>query len=152
MPIMQGSAATSSPTGTIAGMATTAAPSGWLLCNGGAVSRSTYAALFAAIGTLYGVGDGATTFNVPELRGEFLRGADQGRGIDAGRAVGTAQAGQMPAHTHTYEAELEPTSMYISTEPGYKGRNTGNTGSTGGTDNASENRPRNVSVLYCIKA
>jgi microcystin-dependent protein len=51
---------------------------GWLKCNGAAVSRSTYAVLFAAIGTLYGAGDGTTTFNLPDYRGEFLRGLDDG--------------------------------------------------------------------------
>lgn len=137
-------------------MATTTAPSGWLLCNGSAISRSTYAALFAVVGTLYGVGDGVTTFNVPELRGEFLRGADQGRGIDAGRAVGTAQAGQMPSHDHgpggqntlggVINGEGIPGSIATSV------REIVGLVAEGGTENASENRPRNVSVLYCIKA
>lgn len=68
------------------------APSGFLVCNGAAVSRTTYAALFSAIGTIHGVGDGATTFNLPDLRGEFIRGADMGRGADAGRGFGSFQA------------------------------------------------------------
>ena len=55
------------PAGTISQFAGTAAPSGWLLCNGAAVSRTTYAALFAAIGTTWGVGNGSSTFNVPNL-------------------------------------------------------------------------------------
>jgi microcystin-dependent protein len=57
-------------------------PTGWLPCNGGAVSRTTYASLFASIGTTFGVGDGSTTFNLPDLRGEFVRGWDNGRGVD----------------------------------------------------------------------
>ena len=66
--------------GLMAFFAADAAPAGWLECNGSAVSRTTYAALFAAIGTEYGVGDGTTTFNLPDLRGEFMRGWDNGRG------------------------------------------------------------------------
>lgn len=66
-------------------------PTGWLLCDGSAVSRTTYARLFAAIGTVYGVGDGSTTFNLPDLRGEFLRALDNGRGVDTGRTLGSAQ-------------------------------------------------------------
>lgn len=67
-------------------------PTGFLKCNGAAVSRTTYADLFAAIGTLYGPGNGTTTFNLPDARGEFLRCWDDGRGVDAGRGFGTAQA------------------------------------------------------------
>lgn len=69
------------------------APTGWLLCSGQAVSRTTYAALFAVIGTAFGTGDGSATFNVPDLRGEFVRGLDNGRGVDSGRLLGTAQKG-----------------------------------------------------------
>jgi phage-related tail fiber protein len=77
---------------------------GYLKCNGGAISRTTYANLYAAIGTTYGVGDGSTTFNLPELRGEFIRGLDDSRGIDAGRALGSAQSGQNLDHTHVASA------------------------------------------------
>lgn len=59
----------STPAGAVIFFAGAAAPTGWLLCNGQAVSRTTYAALFAAIGVVYGVGNGSTTFNVPDLRG-----------------------------------------------------------------------------------
>lgn len=68
-----------------------AVPTGWIPADGRALSRTTYAALFSAIGTAYGSGDGSTTFNVPDLRGEFLRGWDSGRGIDPGRALGSLQ-------------------------------------------------------------
>lgn len=77
------------------------APTGWLKANGAAISRTTYAALFAIIGTTYGVGNGTTTFNVPDLRGEFIRGWDDGRGIDAGRNLGALQADDFKAHNHT---------------------------------------------------
>lgn len=84
-----------------------AAPSGWLFCNGSAISRTTYADLFAVIGTTYGAGDGSTTFNLPDLRGRAPIGAGQGSGL-TNRALG-AQLGaenhqltiaEMPAHGH----------------------------------------------------
>lgn len=76
------------PPGAIMPFAANTAPTGWLKANGQAVSRTTFATLFAAVGTVHGIGDGSTTFNVPDLRGEFLRGWDDARGIDAGRAFG----------------------------------------------------------------
>lgn len=79
--------------GEVAFFAMAAAPVGYLKANGAAVSRSVYATLFAAIGTTFGVGDGSTTFNLPDLRGEFLRGFDDGRGIDSGRVFGSSQVG-----------------------------------------------------------
>lgn len=81
--------------------ASSTAPTGWLKANGAAVSRTAYAALFAAIGTTFGAGDGFTTFNLPDLRGEFIRGWDDGRGIDAGRSIGSAQAGAIQSHGHS---------------------------------------------------
>lgn len=87
--------------GMIATFARNTPPTGWLKANGAAVSRTTYSALFAAIGITYGAGDGSTTFNVPDLRGDFIRCWDDGRGIDAGRAFGTIQDGQNASHTHT---------------------------------------------------
>ena len=86
------------PSGTVLYFAGQTAPAGWLKANGAAVSRTAYAALFAAIGTTYGAGDGRSTFNLPDLRGEFLRGWDDGRGVDAGRALGSAQAHALQSH------------------------------------------------------
>ena len=77
------------------------APAGYLKCNGQAVSRATYAALFNAIGTRYGLGDGSNTFNLPDVRGNVIRGYDDGRGIDPGRALGSEQADQNKGHTHS---------------------------------------------------
>ncbi len=88
-------------TGQIAAFAMTTPPAGWLKCNGAAVSRTTYAKLFARIGTAFGAGDGSTTFNLPDARGEFLRGWDDGRGVDAGRVLGSVQAHLLGSHTHT---------------------------------------------------
>ncbi len=81
------------PSGVILPFAGGAIPAGFLLCNGAALSRTSYATLFAAIGTTYGRGNGSTTFNLPDLRGEFIRGADNGRGVDNGRALGSSQRG-----------------------------------------------------------
>jgi microcystin-dependent protein len=87
--------ATGMPVGAILTYAGGVAPPGFLLCDGSAVSRTTYAALFAAVGTIYGSGDNATTFNVPDLRNQFIRGQDS-----ASRALGSTQAGSFAAHTH----------------------------------------------------
>ena len=80
------------PAGTVIHVAMSNAPDGYLAANGSAVSRQTYARLFAAIGTTFGGGDGNTTFNLPDLRGEFIRGWDNGRGVDGGRQLGSWQA------------------------------------------------------------
>lgn len=81
------------PLGTILPFGGTSAPAGWMLCQGQALSRTTYAKLFAIIGTAFGTGDGSTTFNIPDLRGEFLRGAgtNSHSGQGSGGAVGAHQ-------------------------------------------------------------
>ena len=99
------------PTGSVHMMATTTAPSGYLKCNGTAISRTTYAALFAIIGTTHGAGDGSSTFNVPDLRGEFVRGWDDGRGIDSGRNFGTSQSDNNKQHNHSASSTI--------TDPGH---------------------------------
>lgn len=75
------------------------APSGWLICNGQAVSRTTYAALFAVIGTTYGAGNGSTTFNVPNLVNKTVRGAET-VGSTGGSDTVTLSTENLPAHTH----------------------------------------------------
>lgn len=107
--------AANTPTGALLAYAGAAAPSGWLLCAGQEVSRSTYSALFAIIGTTYGAGNGSTTFNVPDLRGRVAAGKDDMGGSSAARlnsmastslgAVGgnqshTLAVAELPAHTH----------------------------------------------------
>jgi microcystin-dependent protein len=105
------------PAGCVMPYAGATAPDGWLLCHGQAVSRTTYADLFAAIGTAYGAGDGSTTFGLPDLRGRVAAGRDDMGGTDAGRLAGgvanrtilggaggaathTLNTGEMPAHSH----------------------------------------------------
>ncbi|CAH0178592.1 hypothetical protein SRABI106_01048 [Rahnella aquatilis] len=78
--------------GAVMGFAMNSAPSGWLKCSGQAVSRTTYARLFSRIGTIYGSGDGTTTFKLPDMRAEFIRGLDDGRGVDTGRVIGSSQS------------------------------------------------------------
>lgn len=88
------------PPGTITYFPGQTIPAGFVKANGAALSRVTYADLFAVLGTDYGVGDGVTTFNVPDLRGEFIRGHDDGRGVDAGRALGSVQTDEFKEHLH----------------------------------------------------
>jgi len=99
------------PTGSVHMMATTTAPSGYLKCNGAAISRTTYAALFAIIGTTHGAGNGSSTFNVPDLRGEFVRGWDDSRGVDSGRNFGTSQGDNNKQHNHSASSTI--------TDPGH---------------------------------
>ena len=91
------------PTGAVFCMAISTVPSGYLECNGQIVNRTTYAALFTAIGVQYGAGNGSTTFQLPDLRGEFIRGFDNGKGTDSGRQIGTSQTGSFGQHLHAVD-------------------------------------------------
>jgi microcystin-dependent protein len=139
------------PVGSITMHGANAAPAGWLECDGAQVSRTTYAGLFAAIGTVFGIGDGSTTFNVPDLRGEFVRGWDNGRSIDPARAFGSAQGDEFKSHTHS----VTPPAANDDSSSGLTTTGTGgaetitpyNTAATGG----SETRPRNIALMFIIK-
>jgi microcystin-dependent protein len=126
-------------------------PSGWLECNGAAVSRTTYSALFAAIGTAFGAGNGSTTFNLPDLRSEFIRGWDHGRGIDVDRVFGSYQGDALKSHNHTITGKYMGNGTHGVTGPN------GNEGDWNKTDNSTdytgdiETRPRNVALMPCIK-
>jgi len=135
-----------SPAGAIIQVASLTVPLGYLKANGAAVSRVSYASLFAVIGTVFGVGDGSTTFNVPDLRGEFIRGVDDGRGVDVNRTLGSFQAQDIQPHTHTVYSSGNNTSY------GYQGTGSG-PGVYVATTSAgvTETRPRNVALLHCIK-
>jgi microcystin-dependent protein len=91
------------PSGSVFTHASTTLPSGYLECNGAAVSRTTYAALFSAIGTTWGSTSGSD-FKVPDLRGEFIRGFDNSRGIDNGRSFASSQGSQYQQHNHSASA------------------------------------------------
>ncbi len=98
------------PTGSIFCIAVNTVPTGYVKCNGASYSRTgTYAALFAVIGTTYGA-DNSTHFNVPDLRGEFVRGFDDGRGVDSGRNVGTSQGGENAQHNHAASSSVSESS------------------------------------------
>jgi len=141
-----------SVTGTVIWSSASTAPIGYVACNGAAVSRTTYSNLFAVIGTTYGSGDGSTTFNLPDLRGEFIRGWDAGRGVDPGRVFGSSQLDDFESHTHdtTYAYGFD----FGSTGRAGGGANSVQTYNTSQAINATggaETRPRNVALLPCIK-
>lgn len=138
------------PAGQVAFFARNTAPTGWLKANGAAVSRTAYADLFAAIGTTFGAGDGFNTFNLPDLRAEFIRGLDDGRGVDVGRTLGSSQSDMLKAHSHDSPTTNGSSGSYeVGTgASGYDyGTQSAPVSSTGGT----ETRPRNVAMLACIK-
>lgn len=143
--------------GTVAWFAAASTPAGFLECNGAAISRTAYALLFAAIGTAYGAGDGSTTFNLPDLRGEFIRGHDNGRGVDTGRAIGTAQASQNLSHNHGGATGAQ--SVGAVPVPGTSSIGsdfvvsitTSNHSHSIASDGGTEARPRNVAMRPCIK-
>jgi len=93
------------PVGTILTFAANNPPSGFLECNGAAISRSTYASLFGIVSTTYGVGDGSSTFALPDLRGQFVRGWDNSAGVDSGRSFASSQTDQNKNHTHTTDSQ-----------------------------------------------
>ena len=94
------------PAGTINMFGGSTAPTGWLICNGNAVSRTTYSGLFSIIGTTYGTGDGSTTFNLPNLKGKVVVGLDSGDtsfdalGETGGEKTHTLTIDEIPSHTH----------------------------------------------------
>lgn len=152
------------PAGTVIWTARNTAPTGYVKANGAAISRTTYSALFSAIGTTFGAGNGSTTFNVPDLRGEFVRGWDDGRGIDTSRTFGSAQASANlahthgvtdPGHTHTFNGGNLKGCLNDSPPDDYANSggttNSAVTGITIDSSGGSEARPRNIALLACIK-
>lgn len=156
------------PTGAILPLAHQPATlDGWLLCNGLAVSRTTYAALFAAIGGSYGVGNGTTTFNLPDLRDRFLRGS----GGTSGAAIGTVQGDSTKLPTIPFTTNTTGSHRH-SVDISYTGNGFGYSYETGNTVNETpgfytnsdgahthtitdggdaETRPKNYAVPYYIK-
>lgn len=163
------------PSGAVQAFAMSTAPNGWLKCNGQAVSRTTYAALFSAIGTTYGSGDGSTTFNLPDLRGEFVRGWDDSRGVDSGRTMGSTQDDAMQQITGSFGIlnrggsagtnEIIKSKNGAFSDGGDFSAGEGWQGEAGIRGNiidfdsadspdartAAETRPRNIAMNYCIK-
>ncbi len=156
------------PAGAVFHFAMSSAPTGFLKANGANISRSSYAALFAAIGTTYGAGDGSSTFTLPDLRGEFLRGWDDGRGVDSGRVIGSSQAHATAAQSGSVNAtplgDFGPFNtgsasgvFSLSNALGNRMQGSGGSGSSStlsinvGTPGATETRSRNIALLACIK-
>jgi len=152
--------------------AMSAVPYGWFICDGSAKSRTTYAALFAAIGTTYGSGDGSTTFNLPDARGYFARAWDDGAGRDPGRAIGTTQSSQNlshnhsisdPGHAHSLTLESGGGNSYATGQPARFSNDTalGSTptattathspGISINNNGGSEARPINIAFAFAIK-
>ncbi|MEO0980016.1 MAG: phage tail protein [Pseudomonadota bacterium] len=141
-------------------------PSGWLECDGSEISRTVYSELFLAIGTVFGAGDGSSTFNLPDLRGEFVRGWDNGKGTDSGRAFGTFQ-------DDAFQNFTGETRLFSSI--GVDGGSTSGAFTTGASNlgnrasgengvsrtliidpsvvarTADETRPRNITLMFCIR-
>jgi microcystin-dependent protein len=160
------------PPGTVIAFAGASLPAGWLVCDGSAVSRTQYANLFSAIAVAHGGGDGVNTFNLPDLRGRFVRGVDGNAGHDpdnasrlapqagnsagtgnAGDVVGSVQDGAFASHTHGYGVfgiTQSTTGNDYAISGGalqYFTTGTSQTGAAGG----SETRPVNVYMQYIIK-
>lgn len=133
-------------------------PAGYLECNGAAISRTTYANLFSVIGTTFGVGNGTTTFNIPDVRGYFVRGWDNGVGRDPGRVFGTTQGDCFQGHYHSPLSGGtfvmgSGGSIFTGVGVSSGAATTGNpvTGTNGIPRFESETRPVNLTLLYCIK-
>jgi len=164
------------PPGAIIPFASYTPPVGWLIADGAAVSRSTYALLFYVIGTTFGAGDGSTTFNLPDLRGYFVRGHGTNSDGTQSGTWGVRQGDQNLSHTHTGTTSTD--GSHNHTFPLYAGDGANNstnrinttdesgmvnsafpttttgshshtftTSSSGGT----ETRPKNIALWYCIK-
>lgn len=112
------------PAGLTGHTAAATAPRGWLIADGRAVSRNQYPALFAAIGTIHGNGDGSTTFNLPNLCGVVTRGLDNGRGLDPARSLGSYQGDLFASHNH-------PTTVTVGSSGSHTHPVSGTTSSAG---------------------
>ena len=145
--------------GTVIDFAGPNSPSGYLLCDGTPVSRTTYAALFSSIGTYWGIGDGSTTFNLPDLRGLFTRGADPTGVHDPDYASRTPLGTGTPGQAGSYQVDQflsHAHGITINTggpDGGYVRDNASEPSGTALTNNAggNETRPKNVYVTKCIK-
>lgn len=152
------------PTGAIIGFGAPSAPDGWLICDGRAVSRTTYSALFAVIGTRYGAGDLATTFNLPDSRERVEVGWNPSNATyDVGNTGGSAATSSVPEHEHTMTfpqaegTEADPASQRFLYTPKEVEAGAGGVGG-GGTDvdsfpqvviatDADSNKPTEISLM-----
>ena len=142
------------PTGSIIMYGAATAPTGWLLCDGSAVSRTTYADLFAVIGTTFGVGNGSTTFNLPNLRNRFVvgAGASYNNNDTGGEATHVLTIEEMPAHSHAIATVGEGigTGFYVSQWNPAGSTVSRSTSSVGGGQ-AHNNLPPYIGLTFIIK-
>lgn len=159
-PIAGGTLYADAPVGSIQAYGGTTAPFGWLLCQGQAVSRSTYADLFGVIGTSFGAGDGSTTFNVPDLRGKVPVGLNSSDtefdalGKTGGEKTHLLTQAEMPAHGHTFTGGWGAGSSYAERFAYGSVANKNDTygiGTAGGSQAHNNLQPYNT-VNYIIKA
>lgn len=161
------------PPGAVMSFAMSAAPVGWLPCDGAAISRTTYASLFAVVGVIHGAGDGSNTFNVPDLRGIFIRGSGSQTisGVTYNKAFAVKEQDALQGHRHLVKeqdgSQVIGTTLnatgggfgVVEATTAHGGINRGNTEArdiitdgTNGTPRATfETRPVNIALLYCIK-
>ena len=159
-------------TGTILTYPVATPPTGYIKCNGALLNENAYPELFAVIGRTYGGASANSTFKVPDLRGEFVRGWDDGRGVDVGRAIGTSQNEDFKSHSHGASSSVVGDHTHGGVTSGGPGNVSGRWDATGiGNNNTpqtdpagshnhtitvnatggSETRPRNVALMYIIK-
>ena len=161
-------AAVAIPVGLIVACATDVPPIGWVLCYGQAISRSTYSRLFSVIGTVFGAGDGSTTFNVPDCRGRVFLGKDDLGGSSANRVTDsqadnigqgsgvethTLTTGQIPSHTHAMRGYQDNNTFFgdlfaINNAPDTTNGETGATGGGGAHNNVQPYQ----TAAYMIKS
>jgi len=143
------------PTGAVQAFAMTTVPSGWLTCDGSAVSRTDYADLFAAIGTIFGEGDGSTTFTLPSLKDTFVLGLGSSYSSIAatgGEATHMLTISEMPTHSHESAGGIDRGDAGSGNYPLLNSNVTPklSTGDTGG-GSAHNNMPPYIVLNYCIK-
>ena len=139
------------PTGSVFCLAVDTVPTGYVKCNGASYQRTgTYAALFAVIGTTYGAAD-SSHFNVPDLRGEFVRGFDDGRGVDSGRSINDPQGGQNLQHNHSASSSVsDPGHFHHSFKLGNAGQSRFNSTLSSNVTPASGTGAANLNEGYNI--
>ena len=127
------------PPGTIMPYAGSSSPGGYLICNGSAVSRSTYSSLFTIIATTYGAGDGSTTFNLPNLSGRMIMGVSGSHTLSStgGSETQSLSVNQIPSHTHTGTTDSNGDHTHSISDPGHvharlNGRDDGNSSNIAG--------------------
>jgi hypothetical protein len=139
------------PTGGIMMFAVSGVPTGWLECDGSVLAINNYTNLYNIIGQNYKTLNTFNTlsgFQLPDLRGEFVRGWDHGKGVDAGRVLGKPQSQDIQSHTHSITTYSYLRKFEGGAVNGWAETANGTTGSSSGT----ETRPRNVALVFCIKA